>query len=306
MNDIHVEIVNQIQLELDKNNILVQSFRMSMLKLEKNPHAEVKIKLLGKRSTDARTYNLPQVSEVVALIVGDLDTSIGERDILVETKSGLLQRISELNPTYLPLQYPLLFVYGEDGFLEDIPFSNKKTRVDGGRQRMSPREYFSYRIHSRRSEVLTLLHARRIFQQFLVGGYTMVESGRLIYIRTHQKNLRCETYNCLTDALTRGEVDPSKQDRRIVLPSSFIGGARYIIQNYQDAMAICRWIGYPDLFITFTCNPKWPKVQRYLQEGCLKAEDRPDIVCRVFKLKLDALIIDCRKNKLFGPVAGGN
>lgn len=134
MNDIHVEIVNQIQQELDKNNVLVQSFRMSMLKLEKNPHVEVKIKLLGKRSTDARTYNLPQVSEVAALIVGDLDTSIGERDILVETKSGLLQRISELNPAYLPLQYPLLFVYGEDGFREDIPFSNKKTRVDGGRQ----------------------------------------------------------------------------------------------------------------------------------------------------------------------------
>lgn len=30
-----------------------------------------------------------------------------------------------------------------------------------------------------------------------------------------------------------------------------------MIQHYQDAMAICRVKGPPDLFITFTCNPKW-------------------------------------------------
>lgn len=30
-----------------------------------------------------------------------------------------------------------------------------------------------------------------------------------------------------------------------------------MIQHYQDAMAIRRVKGPPDLFITFTCNPKW-------------------------------------------------
>ncbi|XP_019168949.1 PREDICTED: uncharacterized protein LOC109164859 [Ipomoea nil] len=302
--DIHSEIVNDIQQDLDQNNVLVKSFRMARAEIQKNPLAEVKIKLLGKRSKDARTYNLPQVSEVAALIVGDIDTNIGERDILVETKSGLLQRITELNPAYLPMQYPLLFPYGEDGYREDIPFSTLKGNIAGGRQRISPREYFSYRIQSRIAEVSTLLHAKRLLQQFVVDAYTMVESGRLIYIRTHQKSLRCESYNCLNDALTRGEVDPTTQGKRIILPSSFTGGARYMIQNYQDAMAICRWVGYPDLFITFTCNPKWPEVQRFLNDRKLKPEDRPDIVCRVFKMKLDALIADCRKNKLFGPVIG--
>ncbi|XP_019189228.1 PREDICTED: uncharacterized protein LOC109183615 [Ipomoea nil] len=303
-NDIHVEIVNVIQSVLDEHNVLVKTFRMARDELQKNPTAEVKIKLLGKRSRDARTYNLPQVSEVAALIVGDIDTNIGERDILVETKSGLLQRITELNPAYLPMQYPLLFPYGEDGYREDIPFSTIKGNTSGGRQRISPREYFSYRIQSRTAEVSTLLHARRLFQQFLVDAYTMVESGRLIYIRTHQKSLRCESYNCLNDALTRGELDPTAQGKRIILSSSFTDGARYMIQNYQDAMAICRWVGYPDLFITFTCNPKWPEIQRFLSSRNLRPEDRPDIICRIFKLKLDALLSECRKNKLFGPVIG--
>ncbi|XP_019178829.1 PREDICTED: uncharacterized protein LOC109173962 [Ipomoea nil] len=304
LNDIHEEIVKDIQQALDANNVLVKSFRMARSEIEKNPLAEVKIKLLGKRSKDARTYNLPQVSEVAALIVGDMDANIGERDIVVETKSGLLQRISELNPAYLPMQYPLLFPYGEDGYREDIQFSTLKGNSSGGRQRISPREYFSYLIQSRLLQASTLLHAKRLFQQFLVDAYTMVESGRLIYIRTHQKSLRCEIYNCLNDALTRGEVDPRTQWKRIILPSSFTGGARYMIQNYQDAMSICRWVGYPDLFITFTCNPKWPEVKRFLTDRNLKPEDRPDIICKLFKMKLDALISECRKNKLFGPVIG--
>ncbi|XP_031124265.1 uncharacterized protein LOC116026979 [Ipomoea triloba] len=75
-----------------------------------------------------------------------------------------------------------------------------------------------------------------------------------------------------------------------------------MVQNYHDAMAICRWIGYSNLFITFTCNPKWPEIERYLGKRNLKAEDRPDIVCRIFKMKLDDLIKDLRTGELFGTV----
>ncbi|XP_031101822.1 uncharacterized protein LOC116005720 [Ipomoea triloba] len=277
--DIHVEIVKVIKEELDKHNVLVKSFRIAKIEIERNPRVEVRIKLLGKRKQDAKSYNLPKVSEVAALIVGDVDTNMGERDILVETHSGQLQRISELNPSYLPLQYPLLFPYGEDDYREDIGFTIKKTAIPGGRQMISPREFFCYRIHSRSSELSTLLQEKSLFQQFLVDGYTMVEAGCLIYIRTHQKSLRCQSYGSLTYALTRGEVDPSTQGRRIILPSSFTGGVRYMmIQNYQDVMAICRWIGYPNMFITFTCNPKWPEVQRFLKHNNLKPADRPDVV----------------------------
>lgn len=77
------------------------------------------MKLIGKHNNDARVYNLPSVSKVAALIVGDLDPSMGEQDILVETRVSHLKKISELNPAYFMLQYPLLFPYGEDGYKED-------------------------------------------------------------------------------------------------------------------------------------------------------------------------------------------
>ncbi|XP_031131679.1 uncharacterized protein LOC116033064 [Ipomoea triloba] len=298
----HVDIVQDIKVDLDEHNVLVQSFRWAKTQIDNNPQVNFKMRLIGKRQSDARTYNLPTASEVAALIVGDLDPTLGQRDIIVETKSGSLKRINELNPAYLPLQYPLLFPLGEDGYREDIQYGTTSTKPTGARVRVSQREYFAYRIHDRLSELSTMLYAKRLYQQFLVDAYTMVESGRLLYIRNNQKSLRCEAYKGLSDALTRGEVDTNKQGKRIILPSTFTGGARYMIQNYQDAMAICRHKGYPNLFITFTCNPKWPEIQRYMDKCNHNAEDRPDIVSRVFKMKLDALVKEIRNGKLFGIV----
>lgn len=78
-----------------------------------------------------------------------------------------------------------------------------------------------------------------------------------------------------------------------------------MFNNCQDAMAICRKFGYPDLFITATCNSGWPEIQRFVRDKNLKAEDRPDICVRVFKMKLDILICDLRKGKIFGGVDAG-
>ncbi|KAK9725260.1 hypothetical protein RND81_05G132400 [Saponaria officinalis] len=83
--------------------------------------------------------------------------------------------------------------------------------------------------------------------------------------------------------------------------SHILGCLRYMQQNYQDAMAICRWFGNPHLFITFTANPKWPEIKYMLDhiEG-QKAEDRPDIIARVFKMKLKQLMHCLTKEHYFG------
>ncbi|KAL8542678.1 hypothetical protein ACS0TY_003526 [Phlomoides rotata] len=51
-----------------------------------------------------------------------------------------------------------------------------------------------------------------------------------------------------------------------------------------------------------TCNPKWPEVVRFLKERGLRLEDRLDILCRVFKMKLDRMIKDLKDNMIFGKV----
>jgi hypothetical protein len=67
-------------------------------------------------------------------------------------------------------------------------------------------------------------------------------------------------------------------------------------------MAISAAVGFPDLFITFTCNPNWPEIQRLLASQHLNSQDRPDIISRVFKIKLNELMNDLTKKHTMGKV----
>ncbi|KAH0682869.1 hypothetical protein KY289_020621 [Solanum tuberosum] len=300
-NQIHAQIVTELKEMLDKHNVLAKSFRMVRDRFQAEHSTNVKLRLIGRRGSDGRRYNLPSVSEVATLVVGDFEPTNTDRDIIIESQNGQLQRINELNAAYLGLQYPLLLPYGEDGYREDIPL-NIIDESSEGRKRVSSCEYFAYKIQERKNEVPTIVSAKRLFQQFLVDGYTMIESSRLLFYRLNQRNLRTHLYKGLQEAVLHGDTEPSSQGQRIILSSTFTGGTRYMLQNYQDAMAICKWAGYPDLFITFTCNPKWPEIKRFVHSRGLHPEDRPDIITRVFKIKLDHLIKDLRDNKVFGEV----
>ena len=78
--------------------------------------------------------------------------------------------------------------------------------------------------------------------------------------------------------------------KRTVLPATHVGSPRYMREKYRDACAMCRVLGKPDLFITFTCNPRWREIQEALAPG-QQPNDRPDIIARVFKLKLKELMM---------------
>ncbi|XP_052625718.1 uncharacterized protein LOC111904734 [Lactuca sativa] len=133
-----------------------------------------------------------------------------------------------------------------------------------------------------------------------------METERLYYIRRQQHVLRCDSYENLRNQKAQGATDISNVGQRVILPSSFTCGACYMLQNYLEAMSLCKWFGYPDFFITLTCNPKWPEIKRFLKDTSLQPEDRPDILCRLFKIKLDAFIKDLRENQIFGKVQASN
>ena len=68
-------------------------------------------------------------------------------------------------------------------------------------------------------------------------------------------------------------------------------------------MSIVRRYGKPDLFITFTCNPLWAEITSSLLNK-QKASDRPDLIVRVFRLKLRELLNDILKKHVLGrPLA---
>ncbi|PNX54374.1 helicase-like protein, partial [Trifolium pratense] len=113
--DIHPETVQKLKDMLDQYNVHAKGFRMARDRLEANDSNDLRLKLIFERTSDGRIYNQPTVSEVAALIVGDVDYA-SCRDIILEKQSGRLKRIDEFHPSYLAYQYPLIFPYGEDGF----------------------------------------------------------------------------------------------------------------------------------------------------------------------------------------------
>ena len=125
---------------------------------------------------------------------------------------------------------------------------------------------------------------------------------RLLFIRRNQNVLRAEKYVNIKDAVTISESHSNLAGRRIILPSTFPGSPRYMTEIYHDAMGICKTYGFPDVFITFTCNPKWPEIKRFVHSRGIRSEDRPDILSPVFRLKLDSLISDLKKENIFGRV----
>jgi hypothetical protein len=104
-------------------------------------------------------------------------------------------------------------------------------------------------------------------------------------------------YNGLQDAQNVGDILENDVRQKMILPLSFQGGERAMGQLYQNAMARVRKFGKPDLFITFTCNPKWKKITDTLLSG-QTTKDRPELVTRVFNLKLDALLKDIKDGVL--------
>jgi hypothetical protein len=85
------------------------------------------------------------------------------------------------------------------------------------------------------------------------------------------------------------------------------------MSNYHDSMALVSEFvcalrygsqfrkGVPDMFFTMTCNPAWKEILDELLPG-QTANDRPDLVARVFALKLASFIEWATKSMVFGVV----
>ena len=175
------------------------------------------------------------------------------------------------------------------------------------RDRLTMQQFYSSRLACRSltpSPVEMLYFCGRLSQQYIVDAFVKVEESRLLFIRLHQDKLRVETYRGLQDWMhqARSGLPSSEQvGRPVILPSSFTGGPRSMYQHYQDSMSIARRFGRPDLFITFTCNPRWPEIVEHITAPQTRSE-RPDIVDRVFLSKLREFLDDLTSHQRFGRV----
>jgi hypothetical protein len=146
-----------------------------------------------------------------------------------------------------------------------------------------------------------ILYGKRLFQQYVVDMYMKVEGARLDYIRDHQKEIRADLYKGVVDSITAGESRADAVGKLTVLPAKFIGGKRDFKRRFMDAMALVQKYGKPDIFLTMTCNPNWEEIIRELEPG-QTPQDRPDLIVRVFRAKLEDLKKQLFKKHILGKV----
>ncbi|KAJ4772848.1 hypothetical protein LUZ62_057105 [Rhynchospora pubera] len=296
-------IVVQLRDMLYEHNIVAQGFQTAQDRIGSLAADDFYLRISSTRSRQAVQYSAPAADEVVGLIVGDFTEDSSRRDIIIHSRGGQLQRINPLHRKYFALQYPLLFSRGEDSFTEDIEYDTSAVGASNVRRpHVTMLEYYRYRVHVRTDESPILFRSGRLFQQVCVDMYACIEDARLTYLYHNQDSLRMDSVQNIRTAVLQGDMFGYQIGKRFILPASFVGGPRYLFQNYQDALAVCRSLGPPHLFITFTCNPAWAEIRRNLMSG-QQASDRPDLTCRVFRMKVQEMIKDLRERSCFGPVA---
>lgn len=282
------DIVHELQHTLHTHNSYIRDLKSAYELAKHNRLKDFNISIQESArpmGEHARRYNAPTCKEIAILMPSE---PYGQRDIIISSRSNELRRICELHPSYDPLQYPLLFPTGNDGWSLRLKFTKKVSQLQ------------FYRWHFLTRPGNHLLFARRLLQQFMVDVYAKIESERLQFLRREQGALRADNYKELHDAIVAGDGDPTNVGQKTVLPATFTGGPRYMFERQQDAMSYVRLYGRPDLFITMTTNPRWTEIKTNLYQG-QQAHDRPDLVVRVFKQKLQKLM-DLLKGGAFGKL----
>ncbi|XP_042941189.1 uncharacterized protein LOC122275912 [Carya illinoinensis] len=294
-----------------------------------------KICIRSDPGLDQRVYNAPTSSKVAAIWVED-DTleQITPRDIFVYNHVGGSHIVQYYYGCYDPLQYPLLFPFGDIGWHQGIQRINRQSAFMSNhshtaqsidphqsisaeellrqedqvfrRKRkdsfVSCREYYCYKLQIRENINSILLVSGRLLQQFVVDMYIKIETSRLDYFRSNQQHIRSKLYQGIVDSINVGETNASRIGKRIILPSSFIGGLRDMQKRYMEAMTLVQRYGKPDIFLTITCNPNWKEISAELKPH-EETQNRPDLIARVFKAKLEELKDQLFKREIFGKVS---
>jgi Helitron helicase-like domain at N-terminus len=210
------------------------------------------------------------------------------------------------HPAYNELAYPLLFPYGPNSSYSRRERLSLLGR-EGGQRKASLSDYYRYFLQVREREFNPIHYANRLAQQFIIDARVQIEDYELNWISSPagQEQIRAEVYQTLEDTLALPNTTLRGADigHKVILPHTFRGGDRWMQRLYLNSMAIVAMFGKLTFFITITANPEWPEIRENIHRW-QDPIDRPDIVSRVFRLKVDQIIHELRMNHVMGEYWG--
>lgn len=280
----------------------VESQHKEYARAQNIPMPRVNMVLRRDRHSDNRRYNLPTSNEVAMVFQNDDGEPPFQRDIRIYPRNDEQPfiNLNILSTNLDPMTYPIFYPKGEPGWRTNLVLPSYPGALSRLRNNVTMLQFKVSQTAIRQNEFNPVLHGGKLTQQWIIDSYLQVEANNLNFIRKKQKQLRTEEYSDLMDYVAHEAANAGvSAGKAIILPSSFQGSPRNMRERYNDAMSIVTKFGKPDLFITFTCNPNWPEIVDNLYPG-QTSSDRPDLVARVFKIKLLSLMKDITHFELFG------
>ncbi|XP_065663052.1 uncharacterized protein LOC136085656 [Hydra vulgaris] len=224
---------------------------------------------------DRRRYYLPSHDEVAVVFFGEDGAPPTSREVVIYPRGYPLKIVSSMSTNLDPMIYPLFFPRGDAGWHNQLVHNPERATLF--RNHITLSQVYNYRL-SVLQFFCSLFYGKKLFQQYAVDAYVKIEDQRLAFIKNNQNKLRSEQYDALNEHVNNIANERNVRPGRVViLPSSSVGSPRALKENFEDAMAI---------------------IKKYDQT----ANNRPDLVTRVFKLKLNNLLNDIFKHGVLGKV----
>jgi hypothetical protein len=213
-----------------------------------------------------------------------------------------------------PFCYPLLFPYGENGWSVDMTIKVPFMKYLASRILMPEKNLFMTSKTGRVLNVNRFQMLARLMQYYIVESVSRGIDYRLEWYRNNKStifgeisknlNLNNDEFIDEDEDITDMNNDQNKErdvmnnSNATYLAESFFGSPRHLKSLAINALAIVSELGPPTFFITVTTDTRWNEIQEVLLEG-QTAFDRPDVVCQIFKARLQALLHNLKKGKYF-------
>jgi hypothetical protein len=146
---------------------------------------DISIKLCVDATKDRQCYNLPASDEIAAVILvpGDNTQVHDSHNIVIQSCNKHPIHISKVHPSYHPLYYVLLFLYGEDGWSWD--FCLTKPDIPNP-CKLLQRAFYAFQLHNCNIRKYSALLGGQLFQEFVVDTYASVDQEKLQWIEFNQ------------------------------------------------------------------------------------------------------------------------
>ena len=192
------------------------------------------LKLIVERDSDQRCTTLFMINEV-AVFISDEYNEIKHQDIVVAKCTAVdeksrFHRINHDNVAYFSLHYVLFFSEDKSSWQWTLRLHNDDHSFI--KTHYSRRAWLQYHLFERSDQYSVVQKDQRLFQQYIVDCFVIIDQSQLKFFRHNQKTIRADIYKDLADAITWEDDDLKLINHWMILSSSYTEEDRWMQQLY--------------------------------------------------------------------------